>query len=308
MPGYSLLSDYISQTRTLLHDPSAQDYTDAQLTPIINNARMRVAQDLRCVRQFITGLNTITQQETYPLTGFVGGIKVLTGGVNYTNPTFTLTGGGGSGAAASALLLNGAVSIVNMTSWGGGYTSTPTLTVTDPTGTGATFQVIAGLNIHDILTMTALWSQPISALALTFSWLPFGAFQAFCRAYRSTFANPGAYTIHYGTTSPTMQTSDARVFFMYPIPNQPYPLEMDVSVLPNNLLLATDVDYQVVPPWNDAVQYFAAHLGYLGLQQYQQASALKGLYDGRVTTLPATGFVRRVHSFYRSYRALVGRI
>lgn len=305
--GYSQLSDYISQVRVLIHDASAQDYTDAQLTPLINNARLRVAQDLRCVIQFITGLNTITQQETYPLTGFIGGVVVTNGGVNYTNPTITFTGGGGSGAAAQAVLQNGVIVDINMSNWGGGYTSTPTMAITDTTGHGAAGNVIAGLNICDILQITVLWSQPPSALALTLSWLPFGAFQAFCRAYRATFANPGAFTVHYGTTNPQSRTLDARVFYTYPISNQPYPMEMNVSVLPDLLGATSDVDYQLLSPWNDAVQYFAAHLAYLGLQQWQQAGILKGIYDNRLKELPATGYVRRVHSWYRTFRYMVGR-
>lgn len=307
--GYSQLSDYIAQTRVLLHDPNAADYTDAQLTPLINNARLRVAQDLRCVIQFITGLNTITQQESYPLTGFVGGVVVTKGGAGYAATTgVTFSGGGGTGAAAQVIVSAGVIQAINMTSWGGGYTSTPAATLTNVgTGTGATFNVVAGLNIHDILQITVLWSMPPSALALTLSWLPFGAFQAFCRAYRATFANPGAFTVHYGTTNPQSLQGDARAFYTYPISNQPYPMEMNVSILPNPLAAAIDVDYQLLSPWNDAVQYFAAHLGYLGLQQYQQAGVMKGLYDGRLKELPATGYVRRVHSFYRTFRWMVGR-
>lgn len=307
--SYSQTSDYIAQIRTLLHDPNAADYTDAQLIPLVNNARLRVAQDLRCLRQFIAGLNTITQQEAYPLNGFVGGVGVTTGGANYpSSVTGTIAGGGGTGATVQVLTSGGVITGVNMTNWGGGYTSTPTLTLANTgAGAGATFKVIAGLMIHDILTMTVLWNGPPSSLAVTFNWLPFGAFQAFCRAYRATFSNPGAYTVHYGTTSPTMQQADARAFYLYPIPNQPYPLEMDVSILPNPLVAVADVDYQIVSPWNDAVQYFGAHLAYLGLQQYQQAGVMKGLYDGRCRELPATGFVRRIHNFYRTYQALIRR-
>lgn len=307
---YSQLSDYTSQVQLLLHDQSASDYSVASLVPIINNARLRTATDCRCVGQFIQGLNTITQQESYPLSGFVGGMNVLNGGANYTNPTITITGGGGTGAACQAIPLSGALTTnnTNMVSWGGGYTSVPTVTVTDPTGSGAVLQPVTGLGILDIATMTVLWNGPPSALAVTFSWLPFGAFQAFCRAYRGVFSNPGAWTAHYGTTSPTSPQADARQFFMYPIPNQPYPLEMAVATLPVNLVNQTDVDYQIQSPWNDAVQYFAAHLALLGLHQWAAATVMKTLYDNRLKELPATTFSRRVHNFYRSFRALAGRI
>ena len=75
-------SDYVSDVRTLIHDPSASDYTDTQLLGFVNKARFRVAQDCRCVRQVIYGLNTITQQVQYPLTDFVGGLALAAGVVN----------------------------------------------------------------------------------------------------------------------------------------------------------------------------------------------------------------------------------
>ncbi len=311
--SYFQVQDYINQVRFLIHDKNASDYTDADLISFINSARLRTAQDIRCLRQFITGLNTISQQESYPLNGWVGGIIVTAPGANYaTTTTAVFAGGGGSGAAAQVLVDGGKIVGINMTNWGGGYTSTPTLTLANVgSGSGATFNVVAGLMIHDILTMTVLWNgapAPQSSLAVTFDWLPFGAFQAFCRAYRGTFSNPGAYSVHYGTTSPTMQQADARAFYIYPIPNQAYTLEMDVSILPNPLAALTDVDYQIVTPWNDAVQYFAAHLAFLGLQQFAQAGAQKGLYDGRCRELPATGFVRRIHNFYRSFWPLIRRM
>lgn len=311
--GYAQVSDYISQVRVLVHDPNGADYTDAALIPIINNARLRVAQDLRCVVQFITGLNTITQQESYPLNGFVGGVVVTAGGQNFpvtTGINFpTPADGNGSGAAATVTVVNGAIQTINMTNWGGGYTSPVTGVLTNVgAGTGAVIKTVTGLNIHDILQITILWSMPPSALAVTLSWLPFGAFQAFCRAYRATFANPGAFTVHYGTTNPQSPSADARQFFTYPVSNQPYPMEMNVSVLPTVLPLTTSVDFQLVSPWNDAVQYFAAHLAYLGMQQFAQAGVMKGLYDGRLKELPATGYVRRIHSFFKTYRALMGRI
>jgi hypothetical protein len=307
--NYFQLSDYIAQVRVLIHDPSASDYTDAQLTTMINTARVRAATDLRCVRQFITGLNTITQQESYPLTGFCGGIVVQNGGTGYAvTDTVTLAGGGGSGATASLVVSGGVIQAVNMTNWGGAYATRPALTIHTTTGSGAVLVPIVGANILDIMMMTVLWNGPPSSLAVTFSWLPFNVFQAFCRAYRGAFSNPGAWAAHYGPVSPLSPQADARAFYMYPIPNQAYPLEMDVLTTPSALALAADVDYQLINPWNDAVQYFAANLAFLGLQNYAAADAMENRYQRRCRELPATGFARRVHSFYRSFARMVGRI
>jgi len=166
------------------------------------------------------------------------------------------------------LVTSGAIAQINMTNWGGGYTAPVTAALTNiGSGTGASISPVTGLNIHDILQVTVLWGAQQSSLAPTMSWLPWGAFQAFCRAYRATNANPGAFTVHYGTTSPLSPQADARRVYLYPIPNQPYTMEWTFGAADAAGQTKPTPDYQIVSPWNDAVQYMAAHLAYLGLQQ-----------------------------------------
>ena len=305
---YYQLSDYIANVRTLIHDPSGNDYTDSELIPIVNQARSRTAQDCRCVRQFVTGLNTLTQVESYPLTDFVGGLVVNSGGVNYSaTPTIDIAGGG----TGTAQVQNGNIISAQVNQWTTGVITTPAVTVTDPTGTGASLTAVNGNNIMDLMLITALLSSPPASgatLALTFNWLPFDAFQAFCRAYRATFGWPGAFTVHYGPTNPLSQQANAQRVYLFPIPNQVLPMEWDALTLPNDLVNLTDADYQVINPWTDAVRFNAAAECFLGLQQYQQATAMGALYDLRTKQLPATIRARRVHNFYRRYRALVNRM
>ena len=304
---YYQLSDYVSDLQTLIHDPSASDYTVAQLTPIINKSRQRVAEDCRCVRQFITGLNTVTQQETYPLTDFVGGLVVQNGGANYTNPAITVAGGGSGTPTVSA----GAIVGASLNAWMVPVLSPPAVTVTDPTGAGAVITAVNATMIMDLYLITALLSNPpasSASLAITFNWLPFDAFQAFCRAYRQTYGWPGAFTVHYGPVNPGSPQANAQRVYLFPIPNQPMPMEWDAITLPNALVNQTDVDYQIISPWTDAVRFYAAHECFLGLQQYAQANAMMTLYAGRTRELPATIRARRVHNFYRTYRSLIRRM
>lgn len=60
------LNTYITQVQRLLHDPNAQFWPTSELTDYINEARNRVAQDSKCLRQLVT---------------------------NAANPTFTLVAG-----------------------------------------------------------------------------------------------------------------------------------------------------------------------------------------------------------------------
>lgn len=305
---YYQTSDYISDVRQLIHDPNAQDYTDAQLIPLINKSRDRVAEDCRCVRQFIAGLNTISQQEQYPLSGFTGGVAVTAGGTNYTAPvvTFNNTTAGGAGESASAVVTGGVIQQILMTNWGGGFTATPGVTITDPTGTGAAATAITGTTIMDLYQITGIW--PGNTLAMSYNWLPFDAFQAFCRAYRANLGIPGAFSVHYGPVNPLSLTSDARRVFLYPIPNQAMVMEWDAITLPNALVANADIDYWVLRPWTDAVGYFAAHLCYVGTQQFAQADYWLARYTGRTAQLPATIRARRVHNYYRTYQALIRRM
>jgi len=72
--------------------------------------------------------------------GIVSSITVDTIGGNYTAPVVTITGGGGGIGAAATATVNptGNITGIDMISVGSGYTSVPTVNISDPTGTGAT--------------------------------------------------------------------------------------------------------------------------------------------------------------------------
>lgn len=294
------LQDYITQVQYLVHDSAQVNFTQAQLTNFINQARYRVALDTHCVRQFITGLNTIAQQETYVYNGTIGGIQIINGGANYTNPTVTLTGGGGSGATASAVVTNGVITNLFMTNWGMNYTGAPTMNITDATGSGASGTPIYLSNILDILSITTLWGD----LRVMLGWLPFTAFQAWLRAYTFVFSQPdGCWTSFMA----------ANKVYTYPIADQAYYMEWDVITTPTPLVNLTDNDIQIQPPWNDAVQFFAAHLCLASLQNYGMADYWYdgkggGKYDLRIKQLPATVYSRRIFNPYQTGVQIVRRM
>jgi hypothetical protein len=90
---------------------------------------------------FIAGSNA-TSTGTLATAGLVNEVVVDNGGSNYAAPVLTFTGSG-TGAAATATLLNGSIVGITMTNKGTGYLSAPSLTITDATGTGVVFAVIA---------------------------------------------------------------------------------------------------------------------------------------------------------------------
>ena len=71
------------------------------------------------------------------LTGFISDVLVVNGGSGYVAPTVSISGGGGSGAAAVATVVNGAITTIDVTAGGSGYTSTPDVVITDEAGSNA---------------------------------------------------------------------------------------------------------------------------------------------------------------------------
>ncbi len=75
-------------------------------------------------------------------------IDLVSGGSGYTTPVIILSGGGGTGATATARVSNGVIIAIVVTNQGSGYTSSPTVTIRDPSprarGAVATAVVNAG--------------------------------------------------------------------------------------------------------------------------------------------------------------------
>lgn len=298
------LSDYITQAQELLHDLSSVDWTQAEYISAVNGARKRVALDTHCVRKLYStyvgpnryGGSTITQQETYPLTGGVMGIQLGAGGSNYVSPVVTIgpPGAGGTQATATAAVSGGVITQINMMNWGLGYTATPTVTITDAGGgTGGTGTAVAMLNVFDIKAISILWGVE----RWTGSWFPFGAYQAFCRANTSQFRYPGAWSLFW----------EMQQFYLYPVPDQPYGLDIEAVSTPNPLVNLTDVDLQIIAPVDDAVQFYAAALLVTKLQKIELNDYWEKRYDRRLSQIVATKQSARVTNIYNNWRRRFAR-
>ena len=65
------LTNYLQELRWLLHDTTAAFWQDTELTYYINQARHRVCQDTKCLRQLVTGLTLTAGQENYNISSFM---------------------------------------------------------------------------------------------------------------------------------------------------------------------------------------------------------------------------------------------
>lgn len=64
-------STYLSQVRSLLHDPQGNGWGDATLVNYINEARRRVAKDTYCLRDLTTGVVLTAGTERYAIATFL---------------------------------------------------------------------------------------------------------------------------------------------------------------------------------------------------------------------------------------------
>jgi hypothetical protein len=287
---FSSLANYTTQVQQLVHDTSSIDFSQMDMTLFINNARNRVALDFHCVRYLFQSGCLPANTESLPIAGGIYGLTIVNGGAGYVSPVITIgppVVAGGITATATAVVSGGIITQVNMTNWGGGYAFNPTVNVSDSGGgTGASLLPMTGLGIFDINSISVLWGSQ----RYTLGWQVFTEFQAFCRANPTLRRQPSVWTLF----------AEQNTFFVYPIPDQPYLADFDVLGFTAPLVSTTDLDAQILPPINDCVQFYAAYLALLKLQNFEQADYYQKKYNQRAGEMIRTKQDRRIPNIYRN--------
>lgn len=326
------LSDYITQLQFLLHDQSNADFSTAELTNAINNARTAVALDFHCCRAvYLTPPNAvanpgnyapvglIANQEAYYLNagaggatgaaasngGIVVGAAVTAGGANYTSATTVTFAAGASGsvrATGAPVIANGVITAINMTAWGLGYvpalpgtSGVPAVTIADTGGgTGATATAVMFNSAFNVISISNIWGNQRYML----KYRAFTLFQAYMRSQLFFTQRPIIWTIH----------EQAGIVLIQPPPDQGYQSEWDVLVTPQPLVNPADFDTQVNQPYSDAVQYYAASYCLNKLQNFNQAEYMLKLYSARVPKIIiGAGGVRIPNPYHRTFQRRVMR-
>ena len=315
-----LLSDYISQVQFLTHDQTNADFSQPELISVINNARRAVALDFHCVRNLFLSpppgavpvlnryapVSIIQNQELYPLLGVnsqngqLVGATITAGGSGYTAATvvtFAAPPAGGITALGSPIITGGVVTGINVTTWGNGYTpgSNPAVTITDSGGgSGAAATATMFNNVFNVISISNLWGNQRYMLRFR----GFTLFQAYMRSQLFFTERPLIWTIHEQTG----------VVLVQPPPDQAYQTEWDVLALPIPLVNPADIDFQIIDPWADAVQYYAAQLCLTKLQNFEQADYMLKLYAARVPRIIiGAGGVRIPNPYHKTFQRRVLR-
>lgn len=308
------LGAYLRQVQSLVHDFTESAWTRREMLERINDARKDVSLDMQVVRTLVVGAQLMRGVEVYNFDGAVCGARIhgpgTNRGHNYSGPIATVTFGppaaGGVQAEGYAIVAQaptsdlendpdaiqpGQIQDIIMTQWGQWYTQVPTLTITDPggTGTGAIAVPITMLNAINVISLTNNWNT----LKYSLSYRSFSIFQAWARSLeRQGFQSyPGMFTIRPGEN----------LVYVQPIPNQTYFSEWDVVKLAEPLISLADIDREIKDPYAQGVQFKAAEYLLMKHQNFQQAEYYRTRYDARVPRIIAgAGGVRIANPYNRS--------
>ena len=175
-----------------------------------------------------------------------------------------------------------------------GSSGFPTVTITDPTGSGAVANCVMVNNVMNVLSISYIWGNQRYMLRFR----AFTLFQAYMRS-QTYFTQRGLiWTIH----------EQSGLVLIQPPPDQPYVSEWDVMALPQPLVNTSDVDTDVISPWSDAVQYYAAMLCLSKLQNFEQADHYFKIYSARVPKIIiGAGGTRIPNVYHRTFQRRVSR-
>jgi len=260
---------YEFQVLDQLHDPAGNRWTLAQIDGYINEARKQTCMDTGCLRvlqqSFCTG-----GLEQY-IFGQVTGASIIAGGSGYTAPAISFSGGGGSGVAAALSVSGGAVNTLSFSNYGSGYSSAPTATITDSTGSGAQIQLgVINVSSFDLLSINLLWGTE----RYTLQWMPFRQFSPWFRPFQASSyqRQPVAWALYSNTG-----------IFLGPTPDQTYGIEVDSAILPTPFASGDTTTQDAIPLMNqDPIKFYAAYLAKDNAQNYGEADRKLSDYQRRV--------------------------
>jgi hypothetical protein len=317
-----MLNFYRQQVQRLIGDPKQERFNLFDLDVYINLARQQVAAEGECIR-FLTpissGVSAVVPADQIlidnvtgkPITDIYGDPIIATqsvvgsGYTDFPSALFTLPDLPGRRPTVETVLTNQQVTGYTVIDPGEGYMFPPQITIEQlsfgASGSGAqgraileyTSQVVENqekINFIDIPIQTLLPGAAailsVRSIAVIWSnvryvgnYLSFSKFQALVRSYTNgNFLYTPFWWSQFGQGA-------AGSVYMYPNPDQTYPVELDCLCLP--LDLATDTDIELIPaPWTAAVPFYAAFL------------AMMSMADPAVLNLAATYYNERTGGLY----------
>lgn len=287
-----MLSEYITRTQLFLGvDSTSTLYPTTNLVTFINMARQRIAAQGQCVRILL------------PPYGRVGNLVVTSSDTYVSPPTVSIsapdmvTSQPGVPATASVVMAGNVVSYLSITNPGSGYFA-PTVTFNSgrsaayavPTALCATSgmqQIYTFAQFSTLVRAQAGVSSILAIQGISFLWgnlrysraaVSFSKFQALINNYNALYDVPSVVA-NYGQ-------GENGSFYVWPIPNMAYGMEIDCICTPQNLI--DDSSPEAIPAqWTDAVPYYATHLALLGAQRFDDGDSWEKRFNARMKQIRA---------------------
>lgn len=287
------LNKYLQQVQRFTRDANQQFLNPEDLVDYINQARREVAMRAQAIP-------ILTLISGAIVSGFIEN-----GGSDYTNPSAVISppdspsgmlpSPNGAQATATVTQTGGVITDIQIAFGGAGYFQ-PTVTITDPTGSGAEIRLtttvnntlnlgqevypFSGIDVSQFPGVQSIYTvRSVSIIYLNYRYsLPIYSFSTYQSQIRQYVASQYLYVPTFGAQ---LGRGTGGTFFLYPPPSQTFQMEFQAYCLPQDLI--TDADYEAIPdPWGDLVPYFAAHLAFLELQNMNSARGMLELFDMRM--------------------------
>ena len=198
-------------------------------------------------------------------------------------------------AVVTANALGGVLQGFTIVSGGSGYVLTPTITISDPTGSGAVLgaitlsaavKTVVGQEVYPfsaaIAALQVVQPGAASVIALqsisvswgsmkpTIDYCSWTEFQARYRSYNIGNQNYPAIWSQYGRGA-------GGSVYLWPIPGQVSQMDWDAYCYP--IPLVNDATVEAIPyPFTASVKYYAAHLAYLNAQRKDDAQFMMQMF------------------------------
>ncbi len=305
-----MLFTYQQQVQRFLRDANQTFINPEDLRNYINQSRRQIALRTQCVRVLA------------PTTSSIRAATITAAGSGYVTPVATISAPDypngsaefplGAQATATVTQLGGVISNIDIDYGGSGYYQ-PVITITDSTGpgTGATATLTVGPisqteNGQEIYRYSDIplenfpgveevfWVNSVSLIYANYRYslmtYSFSTYQAKIRNFPLSYRYVPSVCAQLGRGT-------AGSLYLYPVASASYQLELDCFCLPSDL--ENDQSEEAIPqPWQDCVPWYAAHLAFLELQNFNAANYYDQLTNKRISDYSTWTAPRRSSNRY----------
>jgi hypothetical protein len=244
------LSDYMTDTQSILRDYSGMFNAEAQLVRWINEARRQCAQRTGCVRRLVSGQSAFgaSAQPNFAIPG-----AMQPGALPGATPAGTV-----AGAASNSLQTIPGVERYPFQGFFNPYAQ-------------AQYAGIEG--IIDVNNLSVNWG---GAVRPSLAWMAWEDLQAYARAYATLVTS---YPYYWSV----MDDGENGEIWMFPAPSTTGDIEVDAYCRPKPLY--TDDDYDAIPPgFSNSVKFLAAALAFMTSGRLTQAQMMEQEFASRLAS------------------------